>query len=291
MMDTDAGRVPSGQALVSDEAAAHLHPSGFDPSRDQVTQLREMLLESVGGFDRFESTFAWRTFQPKNRAESELRDGINCLEGAMAELAEAGIDGDRQRAWLSSAVSKWSMYQRAGSRTANWMITGPARFPKERNEKAMRVERRRMEEFYAYTGGAHEWARRQVRIEQRRAAAAEDAASGVAHVERAYGNVRVILNTALNRVQIVFPDRLTNDERRVLKSHAFRWAPSLGAWQRQLTRNGVRAAKDAMQELGLGCDSDGSGEAGETQGGSTEGNSAGPQDIAQSSAQGADHAD
>jgi hypothetical protein len=29
----DIGRVPSGQALVSDEAATHLHPSGFDPSR------------------------------------------------------------------------------------------------------------------------------------------------------------------------------------------------------------------------------------------------------------------
>lgn len=30
----DSGRAPSGQALVaSDEAATHLHPSGFDPSR------------------------------------------------------------------------------------------------------------------------------------------------------------------------------------------------------------------------------------------------------------------
>lgn len=32
----DAGRAPSGQALVSDQAASRLAPSGFDPSREQA---------------------------------------------------------------------------------------------------------------------------------------------------------------------------------------------------------------------------------------------------------------
>jgi hypothetical protein len=32
-MAIDTGRDPSGQALVSDGAATHLHPTGFDPSR------------------------------------------------------------------------------------------------------------------------------------------------------------------------------------------------------------------------------------------------------------------
>jgi hypothetical protein len=39
-MTQDNGRDPSGQALVSDQAPAHLHPSGFDPSRVEGEEYR-----------------------------------------------------------------------------------------------------------------------------------------------------------------------------------------------------------------------------------------------------------
>lgn len=40
-----------------------------------------------------------------------------------------------------------------------------------------------------------------------------------------------------------------DETRALLKANGFRWAPSQGAWQRQLTPNGVRAAKYVMKEI------------------------------------------
>lgn len=53
----------------------------------------------------------------------------------------------------------------------------------------------------------------------------------------------VVINTELNRLQIVLDDRPDDDMKRDLKSMGFRWAPSQGAWQRQLTDNAIYAAK------------------------------------------------
>lgn len=41
----------------------------------------------------------------------------------------------------------------------------------------------------------------------------------------------------------------SDDPEALLKSHGFRWAPSQGAWQRQLTANGKYAAKQVIEEL------------------------------------------
>jgi len=212
-------------------------------------ELREMLLASVGGLPAFERGFDARTFSPKKRAESALDDGVNTLEAAMAELNETGLSPDQQREWLASAVKKWAAYQRAGARTMNWMITGPARFPVARNEKAMRVEHKRVEEYLAFVAHPEEWARRQLRRAERRDAVAADAASGVEHKEKVVNGIRIVLNKALDRVQIIFPDKPSDDERAILKSRAFRWAPSVGAWQRQLTQNGVWAAEAAVKQI------------------------------------------
>lgn len=53
----------------------------------------------------------------------------------------------------------------------------------------------------------------------------------------------VVINTELNRLQIVFDGRPDDAMRDSLKSHGFRWAPSQSAWQRQLTDNAIYAAK------------------------------------------------
>lgn len=53
----------------------------------------------------------------------------------------------------------------------------------------------------------------------------------------------VVINTELNRLQIVFEGKPDDDTRAELKSRGFRWAPSQGAWQRQLTDNAIYAAK------------------------------------------------
>lgn len=54
---------------------------------------------------------------------------------------------------------------------------------------------------------------------------------------------RVVVNTTENRLQIIFDGKPNADIRTELKGEGFRWAPSQGAWQRQLTDNAMRAAR------------------------------------------------
>jgi hypothetical protein len=53
---------------------------------------------------------------------------------------------------------------------------------------------------------------------------------------------RAEVNTEANRLQLFFADRPDENRRAQLKHRGFKWAPSQGAWQRQLTANAVYAA-------------------------------------------------
>ena len=53
---------------------------------------------------------------------------------------------------------------------------------------------------------------------------------------------RVEANKEDNRLQIIFDDKPDEKTRAALKSNGFRWAPSVGAWQRQLNDNAIYAA-------------------------------------------------
>ena len=52
----------------------------------------------------------------------------------------------------------------------------------------------------------------------------------------------VEMNREDNRLQVFFDGKPDADPLAELKSSGFRWAPSVGAWQRQLTDNAIRAA-------------------------------------------------
>ena len=56
---------------------------------------------------------------------------------------------------------------------------------------------------------------------------------------------KVVENTEIMRLQLIFDGKPETDVREILKSNGFKWAPSQGAWQRQLTPN----AKYAMQRV------------------------------------------
>lgn len=51
------------------------------------------------------------------------------------------------------------------------------------------------------------------------------------------------------RLQILFDDKPEPEVRDLLKSWAFKWAPSAGAWQRQLTNDARYAAKQVLTKL------------------------------------------
>lgn len=61
---------------------------------------------------------------------------------------------------------------------------------------------------------------------------------------------KIIENTELMRIQIIFSDKPEASIREVLKSNGFKWAPSQGAWQRQLNSNGRYALGRVKEALG-----------------------------------------
>lgn len=60
---------------------------------------------------------------------------------------------------------------------------------------------------------------------------------------------KVVENTEIMRLQLIFDGKPEPEVRDILKSNGFRWAPSQGAWQRQLTNNAKYALKCVMKEL------------------------------------------
>ena len=50
------------------------------------------------------------------------------------------------------------------------------------------------------------------------------------------------INEAENRLQLFFDEKPSDEQRQALKKNGFKWAPSQGAWQRQLTKNAIYSA-------------------------------------------------
>lgn len=74
--------------------------------------------------------------------------------------------------------------------------------------------------------------------------------AGAAPVETIVGNrVRIVENIEANRLQMFFPGKPSADERSILKGRGFRWAPSEGAWQRQLNNAARYAAREAAKAI------------------------------------------
>jgi hypothetical protein len=65
------------------------------------------------------------------------------------------------------------------------------------------------------------------------------------------GGVTLTENAAENRLQVRFPGIPAEAVRTELKRAGFRWAPSVGAWQRQLTNGARWAAKQALAAAGI----------------------------------------
>ncbi|MCL2393038.1 MAG: DUF3560 domain-containing protein, partial [Oscillospiraceae bacterium] len=54
---------------------------------------------------------------------------------------------------------------------------------------------------------------------------------------------KVVINKEVNRLQIIFDEKPSEELRAELKRNGFRWAPSQNAWQRQYTDNAMRSIK------------------------------------------------
>ena len=68
-------------------------------------------------------------------------------------------------------------------------------------------------------------------------------------VETNIEGLKVVENTEVMRIQLIFDDKPSAEVRDVLKSYGFRWAPSYSAWQRHLNSNGKYAVKKVFEIL------------------------------------------
>ena len=59
----------------------------------------------------------------------------------------------------------------------------------------------------------------------------------------------MVENTDVMRYQIVFDGKPDSEIRTLLKSNGFKWAPSQGAWQRQITTSGKYAIESVVDKL------------------------------------------
>ncbi|MCK5158518.1 MAG: hypothetical protein KAR08_05150 [Candidatus Heimdallarchaeota archaeon] len=59
--------------------------------------------------------------------------------------------------------------------------------------------------------------------------------------------VKVVDNTEDNRIQLFFDGKPDDDMRKKLKGSGWRWAPSVGAWQRIRTDNAMRSAEQILR--------------------------------------------
>lgn len=67
--------------------------------------------------------------------------------------------------------------------------------------------------------------------------------------EQEYETFKVVENTEVMRYQIVFDGKPDSEIRTLLKSNGFKWAPSQGAWQRQITTSGKYALESVVDKL------------------------------------------
>lgn len=60
---------------------------------------------------------------------------------------------------------------------------------------------------------------------------------------------KAILNRDVNRLQILFDGKPSENTRNILKHYGFKWARSQGAWQRLYNKNGIYAVKHSLTEI------------------------------------------
>ena len=68
------------------------------------------------------------------------------------------------------------------------------------------------------------------------------ASQELGYVGWTFGGGEAVANTDNNRLQLIFDEKPTEEQRIALKRNGFHWSPSEQAWQRQLNDNAIYAA-------------------------------------------------
>ncbi|MDJ1632288.1 hypothetical protein [Rhizobium rhizogenes] len=186
---------------------------------------------------------------PERRGESEVAEYVahitnfNTKVAAVADTDERMVEAMAQsERYRENYIKRLSAVWFSRCRMMSTMITGPARFPVARQEKIWRSYENKAKELY-------DW--------QDRALAASIKAIkavGAAPVERpagaktgkeefTIGEVLIVANHDIDRLQIIFDGKPAPEIISELKGAAWNWSPKNGAWQRKITNNAICSAK------------------------------------------------
>lgn len=181
----------------------------------------------------------------------ELMEQAKRVENQLAGVGAGGISADDPEAIAKLKAKAAALEEQIANENAWNKAIRAGRF--EELPEKVAAEAKAMIDRWPYM------ARKFFHVENRRAKlkAARDriaileraaARAPAAPIEREDG-VRVVENAEANRVQVFFPGKPDADVRAIMKGRGFRWAPSEGAWQRQLNNAGIYAAKAALAEI------------------------------------------
>jgi hypothetical protein len=185
------------------------------------------ILPSVGGMERFVGFYVCRAHTPKKRAESSLQCFYDVYYEVVRQFQSLDIDPDLFNQWFSGLEKKWLAKEMAGSRTVNWMITDPANFPTERNDKRNQIEMKRIDEYLFYINDVQNWINKYFKKVARMSTSLE--AKDGEYTTKEFADVRMVVNTGLDRIQLVFQGKPDEKSREYLKKLAFRWSPTEAA--------------------------------------------------------------
>lgn len=208
-------------------------------------------LNRARGIDAYRLT----SFTPEKRADGDIAGYVSDVL-AFAELLAPQATTPEKLAEAVSQVEKYRLRYlewehtlwAAKSRTASPMITGPARFPVDRNRKALEAEMKKINAYLEWRPKAERAAIKAVQMVGYVAPPKPEGSKSGQKVTD-FPGFKVVENFDMDRVQFVFPDKPSDEERSMLKGEAFKWAPSQGAWQRQLTNNAINAARRVIAKL------------------------------------------
>ncbi len=226
---TNAGRVaaqiPMGQPILIGHHSQRRHERDLDRMRRSFTKsvaLTKEAKELARRADRAEQSTAVSSEDPD--AEEKLREKLAVVR-ADRERMRAANTAVRAGGDVLGALAALGFREAHAKKLLEPDFAGRIGFPD-----------------YALRNAAAESARLERRIAVLAARASTPRAADVV-----IGDARI--SEAENRVRITFPRVPPETVRRALKSAGFRWAPSVGAWQRQASNGARHAAERVLSEV------------------------------------------
>lgn len=180
---------------------------------------------------------------PKKRAQSEC----DFYEELKANIL--GGQGEDKEELLHKLDQKFSAYLTAKSRTASPMITGPARFPVERNNKALLSESKRFEELMAFVASAQKGPKVIVGTDDKLQEQIQRVESLKKNQETMIAINKIIrAGGGYNEIKAAFPT-LEEENLKELFSNKNWWGSGFAPFQLTNNRNRLKQAQERLLKL------------------------------------------